>query len=290
MARRIRIVSTIIIILLIINILHIQIGASQSVFGMSLWMIDVGQGDSMLLRNMEEKLGLIDAGKGNALIQKLNELVGTNVYFDFILLTHPDLDHIEGAIDLLDYYHVKQLFWNGDQKDSPASNYLISKAIDKNIPIRSLNANNDFKWGCCVFVDVLSPQIQTELEGNDKSISAKITFNGKFSLFASGDAAIAVESSLANDIKSVNMLKVGHHGSKTSTALEFVERLKPQVAFIGVGENSYGHPTSQVLGNLMQHNVDIWRTDFDGTIKLELREDDFIVCAQKRLECRTYSL
>lgn len=240
-------------------------------------LLDVGQGDAMLITTPDNLKILIDAGKGNDVVYALDEVLpiwGRDI--DVMIATHPDADHIEGYLELLAMIQPKYFFMNESTKTNSliSSLELILKQSDAQV--RTLDQANDFRVGCCTEFKVLFPAgdqtIFDEEDSNDQSVGLLISY-GDVDMFTAGDLSADLELEAMKHIPAdrlpIEILKVGHHGSKTSTSKALLDMLKPSYALIGVGEgNSYGHPAEEVIDILNSHNVQIYRTDLDGTVIL----------------------
>jgi len=237
--------------------------------------LDIGQGDAILIKTPYGQNILIDGGPDNSVIQRL----GRNLPFydrtiDLMILTHPDADHVTGLVEVLRRYKVKQILYTGVIDEMP--NYLewLRMIKEKQVPMNIAFAGQVISLGKDLKLYILYPTHsylnQTAEDLNDTSIVAKLIYKSS-NFLLTGDASIEVEKELvANevDLKS-DVLKVGHHGSKTSTCVEFVRVVNPDYAVISVGrDNKFGHPNFRVLRNLEKEGVEILRTDEMGDVVL----------------------
>ncbi|WP_312093282.1 DNA internalization-related competence protein ComEC/Rec2 [Niallia sp.] len=255
--------------------------------------IDVGQGDSILI-NLPNNKGtyLIDTGGTVTFPMEDWQMrdepfeVGENTVVPFLkskgiytidklILTHGDLDHIGGSTAVMEQLRVKEIIYpNVIGERSVEEERLFALAEKKHIPIRFVQAGQKWSVGKDSFW-VLSPLENKELTKNNGSIVifAKIS-NIKW-LFT-GDIEKEGEQALLREfplLKNIDILKVGHHGSKTSSTSEFIERLKPRIAVISVGENNlYHHPSKEVLTTLNENKVKVFRTDENGGITFYFSE------------------
>ncbi len=239
--------------------------------------IDVGQGDSILLELPGAHRYLIDGGGSpyfdigdNVLIPYL--LHERIPYLNAVAVTHADTDHYLGLITLLKEYPVHEFWWNGFPDNSPDYQKLMS-AVEK-IPTLVLKKGQTPVADTNFRIDVLSPFENSPAsdKDNNRSLVLKIQA-GDFTALLTGDLESLGEMRLLeaytpDDLKS-KILKVGHHGSKTSTSERFLEAVKPEVVTIGVGEaNRFHHPHPSVLERLQSKKIPIYRTDKNGTITL----------------------
>lgn len=242
---------------------------------------DIGQGDSVFLKTPENHQILIDTGPDSMVLKRLSE----NMPFfdrslDMIVITHPDLDHIGGIVEILKRYKVNFLLTTGIPGKSPLYAKFIQE-ISKNIKngdtkILNLDAPSSFSFGDVKF-NILFPYSQNfskiVSDVNEYSLSIQVIFNGKKALFC-GDISSEIEKKLilkyGGSLKS-DLLKANHHGSKFSNSLEFLQIVSPETVVISVGkDNKFGHPHAQVLKNLFRaHVLNIFRTDLDGSVKIK---------------------
>lgn len=254
---------------------------------------DVGQGDAIFIETPLSSRGggrqiLIDGGPSSAILEKLaKEMPFWDRTIDLIILTHPEKDHLLGLIEVLKRYKVENIFWTGIVRDTPEYKEWESLIKKEKAKVFIAQANQRINCSTVGFkrcqIDILHPfenlEGQEFKDSNETSIIAKLVF-GKNSFLFTGDTDKSVEkeliireNSLPDSLKFANLdsdvLKIGHHGSKGSTAEEFVKEVSPQIAVILVGkDNSYGHPHQEVLDVLTKYGIKILRTDLDGDIKI----------------------
>ncbi len=234
--------------------------------------LDVGQGDCALLLSNGEA-ALIDTGvgldDGSGLIAALRKEGVTAIRY--LLLSHPHSDHIGGAAALLESFSVKQIYCTqaapGDPEDAGLFYTLQEKAEDLGVPFSDYPGEAFTVGGFTVdpfYCDAFLP------DENDRSQFLRISGFGFTALFT-GDAGSAAEASLLHSglSASADLLKVGHHGSTTSTSEAFLTAVKPRFAVISVGENSYGHPADATLDRLSAAGCEVFRTDVNGNITLD---------------------
>ncbi len=238
--------------------------------------LDVGQGDSAFIQTPQGHQILIDGGPGSALSEKLSSLMPFwDKTVDFVILSHPEADHMQGLLNILQNYKADYILWTGVKKTAAEYDKWM-KVLDyqKNIGAKIIIAESgqEIKAGN-VLIDTLYPF--ESLEGkemkdtsNDSCVVSKIIF-GKNSFLFTGDISSVAEKELVNNNAELqsDVLKVAHHGSKYSTSDLFLEAVKPQVAVIEVGKNSYGHPTPETLQRLDKFGIKVLRTDKDGDVK-----------------------
>lgn len=235
---------------------------------------DVGQGDAIFIETPEKIQVLIDGGPDAKILEKLGkEMPFWDRTIDLVVLTHPDPDHLNGIIEVLKRYKAKTILYTGVVPEylSEIGVDVIEKSrAEKIIAI----AGQKINLGQDTYIEILYPfeniAGQRFSDFNQASIVCKLVY-GKTSFLLTGDAPKSVEYQLlakGMNLKS-NILKIGHHGSKTSTSDYFLEAVSPEVAVISVGKgNKFGHPHQEVLDALEKQKVKILRTDFAGNIKI----------------------
>lgn len=241
----------------------------DDVAGFRIDFIDVGQGDATLVTVNGERL-LVDGGRSQARIEeRLNTLGVTHI--DAILSTHPDADHIAGLIRVLQLYTVERIYLNGGTSSSQTyANYLaLVEASGAEVAV--LTRGDTIPLGG-LELDVLHP---AGLTGDSNGNSLVVLLScGVVDVILTGDATIASEQSMlaAGVVTPVDVLKVGHHGSSTSTGQPFLDALQPAYAVISAGmSNQFGHPHAEVVARLVAMDVEIYHTDLtadDDTVTM----------------------
>ncbi len=261
--------------------------ANAESYETALYFLDVGQGDSQLVNLAGGVQIMIDGGPATTrVLQELSEILPPgDTYIDLLVMTHPQLDHFGGFIDVLKKYEVGAFIGNGRKAEISAYTELENVIAEKNIPYIVLGEGDKIRYGEHVF-SVLSPNTRelASKELNDTSLVIQFT-SGNLKALYTGDIGfkgINVEKRLADEYDlSSSVLKVPHHGSKFSSSKAFVEDIKPAVAVIGVGKNSYGHPTKEAIARIMENGTRIMRTDQNGTIKIVVSGDKLRIYAEK---------
>lgn len=229
--------------------------------------IDVGQGDAILVQVNNKNL-LIDSGSKSEkkkLIEYLDRIYIPQ--FDYIIATHPHEDHIGNMGYIINNYKVINFYSPKVQNNTTAFENMAEPLARKNIKIKILKANTtNIDLGENTLVEVLSPNLDNYDNLNNYSPIIKISYGNNSFLFT-GDAEEAVEEEVinkSNNLKS-DVLKIGHHGSSTSTSKSFLDKINPKIVIISVGkDNSYGHPTKDTLSKIK--GTTIYRTDKDESI------------------------
>lgn len=234
----------------------------------------VGQGDSIFVETPQNYQILIDGGPGSAVLEKLGkEMSFWDRTIDLIILTHPEHDHVAGLIEVLKNYEVKNILWTGILKDTKEFEEWIKLIEEEKADIAIAQAGQRIITPN-IFFEILYPFENLEGQNikntNNTSIIVRLVFNDNCFLFT-GDAYKSIEKKVVGkelDLK-CNVLKVGHHGSKTSTSKELLEKVSPEFAVISAGkDNRYGHPHAQVLDILNDYGIRILRTDEMNDIKI----------------------
>lgn len=232
--------------------------------------IDVGQGDCILIQVNNKNL-LIDSGPSSNRKDLLNYLEKLDIKkFDYIIATHPHEDHIGNMDTIIKRYDIGSFYSPKVITSSTTFENMISALVDKNLKINVLKKGvKGIDLGKNTEIEVFSPLENISSDNlNDYSPIIKITFFNNSFLFT-GDAEISTEDTVLSENNNLNcdILKVGHHGSSTSTSTDFLISTNPSVAIISVGKNnSYGHPTSETLSLLNSYNIRTIRTDINGTV------------------------
>ena len=235
-------------------------------------MLDVGQGDALFVESPTGTQVLIDGGPPRKILGALSRVMSPfDRKIDAIIVTNPDQDHIGGFLDVLKVYKVGVVLEPGTFNDSKT--YQNLKEEIKNKKIQDILARRGMRLnlGGGAVIDILFPDRDvSDWTTNDGSVVGKLSY-GETSIMLMGDATeeterIILEENSKNALLS-DILKVGHHGSRTSTSPQFVEAISPTQALISAGgDNRYGHPHQEVLDTLNQFGVKIFRTDLLGTI------------------------
>jgi len=235
-------------------------------------VLDVGQGDAIFIESPTGVQILIDAGPAKKVMSNLARTMPfLDRKIDAIIITNPDADHIAGFLDILKVYKVGAVFEAGTYNDSQTYQNLKEKVKSKNIPIALAKQGMRLDIGGGTMIEILFPDRDvSDWTTNDGSVVAQLTY-GKTSVMLTGDATSETENIILQEYPpsylDSDILKVGHHGSKTSSSAEFVRAVSPEYAVISDGKNnSYGHPHKNTLDTLTSFGAKILRTDQLGTI------------------------
>lgn len=272
---------------------------------------DVGQGDAILIQKGFRQI-LVDSGANNSVINCLErELPFWDSDIELVIATHADKDHIGGFKSVLNEFFVKEMITTSVGKKTDvflAFNEAVQREINEGMTLSLIDNEQTIKIGDNFSITNVLPQVadiqdpsilgqntetqlwdkieaqlakmeEQNLDHNSLSIVSFIKF-GDFKVLLTGDLEEEGEQALIDRglIDDVNVLKVGHHGSKNGTSDEFLRHSQPEISIISVGENNnYGHPNPQVLAKLEQFGSKILRTDLSGPITIVSNGHDYWV-------------
>lgn len=231
--------------------------------------IDVGQGDSILIQVNNKNL-IIDAGPKSDKTKLLDYLSNLSLEkLDYVIATHPHEDHIGNMADIIDDYNVLAFYAPKVQSTTKTFEQMVEALKGKNLKINVIKKGTDsIDLGKNTKVTVFSPSQDSYENLNNYSPVMKIEY-GSTSFLFTGDAEKDIETEIIsnNEDISSDVLKVGHHGSSTSTSKNFFNKVNPSIGVISVGEdNTYNHPNKETIKLLGESKVATYRTDKDGTI------------------------
>lgn len=268
-------------ILLILFLFSVNLIVWQIIFylngdnSLEVTFFDIGQGDAIFIETPYRNQILIDGGPNSMILEKLaKEMPFWDKTIDLIILTHPEADHITGLLSVLESYNVKRILWTGIVRDTSQYEKWKEMIEKENAEIIIAHSSQGIKIGN-VFLNILYPFESLEGEeiknSNDTSIVSRLRFGNNSFLFTGDITKVSENKIISKEDGNLNsdVLKVSHHGSKTSTSAEFLENVLPDIAVISCGkDNSYGHPHEQVLKSLEELGINILRTDQNGDIKI----------------------
>jgi len=239
-------------------------------------MFDVGQADSILIKYPYNKANiLIDTGKNeytitNGIIPYLKSRGIKKI--DYLIITHGDLDHIGGSISLITNFKVNNIILNKGEHSEYETELINSLSKTNYIQgVDKLKINNNYLY-------FLNKKIYENENDNSNIIYFEYL---KYKFLFMGDSSFVVEDYLLENynLKDISFLKVGHHGSSTSTTKSFIDVIKPKISLISVGQNNYGHPSKEVLNNLNKSKI--YRTDEKGSINCKIYKDKVKITTYK---------
>jgi competence protein ComEC len=274
----IRVPGAVVAIALLVLIIRSPFPPNVAPRTLELTAIDVGQGDSLLVGLPDGRLMLVDAG-GIASFgrhTKPNIDIGEDVispylwnrgikHLDIVAMTHAHSDHVGGMPAILANFHPREL-WTGAVPNGPEWEPIRAKASELRIPVRNLHRGDSF-----AYIEVLAPSpdyTAGKAAKNNDSLVLRLHY-GRHNFLLTGDAEKQVENELSTMSIHADVLKVGHHGSKTSSMPNFLDAVHPTFGIISDGyENSYGHPAPLTLEHLAERNIQPLRTDELGLITI----------------------
>lgn len=233
--------------------------------------LDVGQGDAIYIETPDGVQLLIDGGPDSSVLRELGDVIPFwDRTIDVILATHPDKDHIGGLVDVLGRYQVSKIFRTDNESDTAVSSAFVFMSDDEGAVIDILEAGEVIRLGASTTLTIFSPTSDaTNWESNNSSIVAKLTY-GDVDFMLTGDAPSSIEDYLVGRYGEAllsEVLKLGHHGSKTSTSELFLEAVSPEYAVVSAGkDNRYGHPHAGVIGRVNERGIETLSTAVLGTI------------------------
>ena len=269
-------------------------------------MLDIGQGDAVLIQTGAKNI-LIDTGddkyyedgkKGKENTQLLTELQKLKIdHIDTLVMTHAHADHIGKADKVIAQYGVKELVYNGIPSTSKYFINALKAAKANGTQQVKVKAGDVLDFGNGVSFEIVSPsqslidedtaaiKAKKKVDVNNESVVGRLTF-GNFAMLFTGDAEGHVEkemvASYGKKLK-CQVLKAGHHGSKTSSTAEFLKLVQPESVVMSLGvNNQYGHPHEALLNRLQKQGVkNIYRTDANGTITIVSDGSSYSITTEK---------
>lgn len=233
--------------------------------------LNVGQGDAIYIKTPDGHDAIIDAGVDTSI---LRELSGAMSFFDaeidLVVATHPDLDHIGGLPDVFERFSVLAFLETTNINETPAAAALAAAAENENTQHIYADAGQVIRLGQEVYLQVLAPNgDETHWESNSASIVLRVVY-GDTAILLTGDLPAEIENHLVDlygEQLESDILKLGHHGSKTSTSEAWLNAVQPRFAVVSAGVgNRYGHPHQEVMQRVFSHNIETSHTGTDGTV------------------------
>lgn len=242
--------------------------------------LDVGQGDSTLIQSDETTI-LIDTGRhdGDVIFDHLEEKGVTNI--DLLIFTHPHADHIGNGDEIVLQYEPEEVWIDGNEATSQVFERLVDALIETNTEVYEPTRGEAIEVGSFL-LEVINPDELTEDLNND-SIGLRLTYGDVQFLFT-GDAEESAEQAIVDSGMDLDadILKMGHHGSNTSTTIPFLEAVTPEVAIYSASENnSYDHPGPEAIGRVEQFGAELFGTIENGTITIITDGENYEVQTEK---------
>ncbi|MDD3662892.1 MAG: MBL fold metallo-hydrolase [Candidatus Pacebacteria bacterium] len=264
----------IILFLSTIFVWHFVVYGKNQTDYLTVAFLDVGQGDAIFIEAPNGKQMLVDGGPDGKVLQQLGEIMPFgDRSIDVVVATHPDLDHIGGLSFVLDNYNISYLVDNGIIGETEAyrelQNEISKNKINKVVAKEGMRIFLDQSEN--IYFDILYPDRDVStFESNDSSIVGRLVYKDK-SFMLTGDASVYTENIIKwneskEDLNS-QILKLGHHGAKTSSSILWLEDVSPEIAIVSAGRNNrYNHPSQEVLERLDSLNIPYLETSKEGNI------------------------
>jgi competence protein ComEC len=246
-------------------------GSKQTQY-LSVRFLDVGQGDAIHIQTPDGYELLIDGGATSLV---LRELASGRSFFDstidVVLATHPDSDHIGGLVDVLARYQVATIIQTNTLNDTPAAAAYADSVTNERAQVVLAQTGQIIQLGASTTVRVLSPTGDTtRWRSNAASIIVQVSY-GKIDFLLTGDAPLETEAYITQifgESLQSEVLKLGHHGSKTSSSGAFLDVVQPDFAVVSAERNGrYGHPHAEVVGRVVERKIQLLSTAEEGTIE-----------------------
>jgi len=241
--------------------------------GLALHFLDVGQGDGAVLRTPGGRWVLIDAGPRNERSDAGRRVVAPFLaeqgarHLAIVVISHAHADHLGGVSSVLDRFDAGMVLEPGERVADPLYYAFLDELAADAVRWHAARRDERFLLDGVAFT-VLHPDPAWRGWGEDVNEDSLVLLveYGDFQALFAGDAGFPAEAEMRTRTRAVDLLKVGHHGSRGSTSDEWLDSLRPSAAVISVGRNKYGHPSPPTLARLRRHRVEVWRTDQEGTI------------------------
>jgi len=249
---------------------------------LEVYFLDVGQGDSEILR-YGNKTMLIDAGTNASTSTLLNDIKDLGItQFDFVVATHPHEDHIGGLDAVINNFSIGKLYMPNVTTTTKTYMDVLTAIKNKGYTITTPVPGSTFNLGD-VQCTILAPNSQKYDDMNNYSIVIRVTYGTTSFLFTGDAQALSEQEMLSKGYNlKADVLKVGHHGSNSSTTQQFLNAVSPKYGVIEVGAgNDYGHPHQVTLDKLVSANVTVYRTDLNGTIIFKSDGSGITVTSQR---------
>ena len=248
--------------------------ASNSGGDVKIEVLDIGQGDASLIYTKDE-IVMIDTGdidERDRLVKLLKERNITSI--DKLIITHPHADHIGGAYAVFKNFKVKEVYDNGDTTTTKTYQTYLKNIKQQSIAYHQLKAGDSVDFGGGVSFKVFSPtekMLQSDDDLNNNSLVGQLKYND-FTMLFTGDSEREAEQNMTksygNELQS-DVLKSPHHGSRTSSSDSYLKTVKAKDVIISLAaDNEYGHPHKQTLDRYKKYDMNVYRTDKDGTVTI----------------------
>ncbi len=252
------------------------------------YFCDIGQGDAILIDFGQGEQALIDGGPSRQVLSCLGKALPFNDrQIEYLILTHPDADHLGGFLPVIEKYQIGQLFYTGVEHSSNLYQRFKERIAEEKIKTQIVKANDSIrsKNSPDAKLKIIYPlkSIKGEEVNNlNNSSIVMVLDTGKIEFLLTGDAEKEVWQEIRNQLPKAEILKISHHGAKNGTDETILEQVEPEIAVIPVGrKNSYGHPTRDVLGLLEEYKILVYRTDQQGTITISTDGQEYSIKTER---------
>lgn len=245
-------------------------------------VLDVGQGDSILVQSPAGRTMLVDAGDADAGTTVVSDLQSRGIAsIDVAVASHAHSDHIGGYQAVLSAFPIPRFYDSGYPSTSSTYERMLTTIDQKNIKFIIPTSGKTIDLDPAITIDVLSPDGSNQGEIHDNMLVLRLSYDNTSFLLA-GDMPETLETKISSSLQPTTILKVGHHGSNTSSSESFLSIIRPEVAIISVGAgNSYGHPTTGALNRLQAVGAEVYRSDLSGTITVITDGNTYQVTTEK---------
>ena len=274
----------ILITLVIVAILSwIAVFANAETGELGIYFFDVGQGDAIFMNFPDGKQVLVDGGPDDKVVEKLNSVMPFwDRSIDIMIATHADADHITGLVPALEHYEIGTVIWNGVPAETEIFEKWNEAVLSEGAEVLAGEYGMRIWMSKVSFLEILHPSKLTgsdpvSFEQNDLSVVFRLVYGDDTFLFT-GDIERVVEQLIVSSDNAIGskILKIPHHGSKTSSSELFLIEVNPKTVIISAcRDNSYGHPHDAVLQRFEKYGIEIRRTDMEGDILLRSNGKSF---------------
>lgn len=229
--------------------------------------LDVGQGDSIFVELPNNETMLIDAAESYQSENIINYLKNLNYQkIDYVIGTHPHTDHIGGLKDIINTFEIGKIYMPKVGSTTKTYESLLMAIKDKNLKINTAKAGTSIIDTDALKINILAPNSETYTELNNYSVVTKITYGTTKFLFM-GDAEKLSENEIKENV-TADVIKIGHHGSNTSSSIDFIKKVNAKYGIISVGlNNKYNLPKEETITNWENSGTKIYLTSTNGTIR-----------------------
>ena len=229
--------------------------------------LDVGQGDSIFIELPNNETILIDAAESYQSEKIINYLKNLNYQkIDYVIGTHPHTDHIGGLKDIINTFEIRKIYMPKVVSTTKTYENLLMTIKEKNLKINTAKAGTSIIDTDALKINILAPNNSTYTEHNNYSVVTKITYGTTKFLFM-GDAEKLSENEIKENV-TADVIKIGHHGSNTSSSINFIKKVNAKYGIISVGlNNKYNLPKEETITNWENSGTKIYLTSINGTIR-----------------------